>query len=268
VPPPFPPAKKRLGQNFLIDQNIVRKIVAAAELAPADTVVEIGPGRGVLTEALAAVVSRVVAIEIDRELHALLQARQREWPNVELIHGDALTHPFDRLPAGGIVVANLPYYISTPILFKFLEYRERFPRLVLMLQNEVADRLVAKAGDPDYGVLSVMTQYAADVTKAFKVSPNCFRPRPEVGSAVVVLRPRPAGLLPRAEESRFAGVVKAAFAHRRKTLVNSLRDEGFDVPMVVRAVESMRLVPAVRAETLTLAQFVELTGRIGCESAP
>ncbi len=266
--PDFPPANKRLGQHFLIDQNIVRKIIAAAELTPADTVVEIGPGRGVLTEALAPVVSRVVAIEVDRRLHDLLHARHAEWTNVELIHADALMHPFDTLPVGAVVVANLPYYISTPILFKFLEHRGRFPRLVLMLQNEVADRLVAKAGDPDYGVLSVMAQYAADVTKAFKVSAHCFRPRPEVGSAVVVLRPRPAGLRSRTEESRFAGVVKAAFAHRRKTLVNSLRDEGFDAPMVARAVESMRLLSAVRAETLTFAQFVELAERIGCESAP
>ena len=140
--------------------------------------------------------------------------------------------------------------------------------MVLMLQNEVADRLVAKAGDPDYGVLSVMAQYAADVTKAFKVSANCFRPRPEVGSAIVVLRPRPASPLSGTEESRFAGVVKAAFAHRRKTLVNSLRDEGFDAPMVARAVESMRLQSGVRAERLTLEQFIELAGRIGCSSAP
>jgi 16S rRNA (adenine1518-N6/adenine1519-N6)-dimethyltransferase len=267
VLPPFPPAKKRLGQNFLIDHNIVRKILAAAQLTPADTAVEIGPGRGVLTEALAAVVSRVVAIEIDRDLHDLLQARQAEWRNVELIHADALMHPFERLPAGAIVVANLPYYISTPILFKFLEHRARFPRLVLMLQDEVADRLVAEAGDPDYGVLSVMVQYAADVTKAFKVSANCFRPRPEVGSAVVVLRPRPARLLSPAEESTFSQIVRAAFAHRRKTLVNSLRDEGYDVPTVTRAVESMRLLSAVRAETLTVAQFVELAGRISCRSA-
>jgi 16S rRNA (adenine1518-N6/adenine1519-N6)-dimethyltransferase len=266
--PAFPPAKKRLGQHFLIDQNIVRKIVAAADLTPEDTVVEIGPGRGVLTEALAPAVRRVVAIEIDPQLHRLLQARQADWKNVELIRADALMHPFETLPAGAIVVANLPYYVSTPLLFKFLEHRSRFPRLVLMLQNEVADRLVGKPGDANYGVLSVMAQYAADVTKAFKVSANCFRPRPEVGSAVVVLRPRGTGLLPRSEEAGFADVVKAAFAHRRKTLVNSLRDEGYDVPMVIRAVESMRLLSAVRAETLTLAQFMELAGRIGCGSMP
>lgn len=257
MPASFPPANKRFGQHFLIDQNIVRKIVAAAELTPADTVLEIGPGRGILTEALSHAAARVIAIEIDPELYELLQARQTDWKNVELIRADALLHPFETLPAG-VVVANLPYYISTPLLFKFLEHRRQFSRLVLMLQNEVADRLVAKAGTSDYGVLSVRTQYAAEVNKAFKVSANCFRPRPDVGSAVVVVRPRPQTLLPPQEEPHFAAVVKAAFAHRRKTLVNSLRDEGYDAPTVAEAVGALRLVPSVRAETLTLEQFMEL----------
>jgi 16S rRNA (adenine1518-N6/adenine1519-N6)-dimethyltransferase len=197
----------------------------------------------------------------------LLQARQTQWKNVELILADALTYPFETLPAGAIVVANLPYYISTPLLFKFLEHRLRFPRLVLMLQSEVADRLVAKAGDAEYGVLSVMAQYAADVTKAFKVSANCFRPRPEVGSAVVVLRPRSTAHLPPPEERAFAALVKAAFAHRRKTLVNSLRDEGYVVPTVTQALEGMNLMAAVRAENLTLIQFIELAGRLARAAA-
>lgn len=261
MPTPFPPANKRLGQHFLIDQNIVRKIVAAAELTPDDTAIEIGPGRGILTDALSAASRRVVAIELDPELYRLLQARATEWKNVELVCADALAHPFEALPPG-IVVANLPYYISTPLLFKFLAHRHRFPRLVLMLQNEVADRLVAKAGDADYGVLSVMTQYAAEVQKAFKVSANCFRPRPEVGSAVVVVRPRPRALLPAHKESSLAAVVKAAFAHRRKTLVNSLRDEGYEAPIVTEAVAAMRLLPTARAETLTLEQFIDLAGRV------
>lgn len=261
-PPVFPPANKRLGQHFLIDQNIVRKIVAAADLTPEDTVLEVGPGRGILTESLSHAARRVVAIEIDPELYGFLQARQAEWTNVELICADALHYPFETLPAG-VVVANLPYYISTPLLFKFLEHRHRFPRLVLMLQNEVADRLAAKAGDPDYGVLSVMIQYAAEVRKAFKVSANCFRPRPDVGSAVVVLRPRPEeALLSRDEESHFTTVVKAAFAHRRKTLINSLRDEGYEAPTATKAIASMQLSSTVRAETLTLEQFLTLTSRL------
>ncbi len=261
MPAPIPRANKRLGQHFLIDQNIVRKIVAAAELTPDDTVLEIGPGRGILTAALSRAVGRVVAIEIDAELYSMLQART-DWRNVELICADALAHPLETLPAGVIVVANLPYYISTPLLFKLLAHRPRFPRLVLMLQNEVADRLAAGPGDADYGILSVMTQYAADVTKAFKVSANCFRPRPEVGSAVVVLRPRSQSLLSPAEEARFAAVVKGAFAHRRKTVVNSLRHEGYESSNVSEALAAMHVVPTVRAEMLTLDQFMELAGRL------
>jgi len=260
--PVFPPANKRLGQHFLIDQNIVRKIVAAAELRPEDTVLEIGPGRGILTEALSQAARRVVAIEVDPGLCGILRGRQAEWTNVELICADALNYPFESLPAG-VVVANLPYYISTPLLFKFLEHRRRFPRLVLMVQSEVADRLTAKAGDSEYGVLSVMTQYAADVKKAFKVSANCFRPRPDVGSAVVVLRPKLETLLSSDEACRFAAVVKAAFAHRRKTLINSLRDEGYEVPVTTEAVAAMQLRSTVRAETLTIEQFMQLARRIG-----
>jgi 16S rRNA (adenine1518-N6/adenine1519-N6)-dimethyltransferase len=262
VPASFPPAKKRLGQHFLIDQNIVRKIVAAAELTPEATVLEIGPGRGILTEALSRAAQRVVAIEVDPELYGWLQASRAEWNNVELICADALTHPLETLPVGTIVVANLPYYLSTPLLFTFLEHRRRFPRLVLMLQEEVADRLVAKPGTEDYSVLSVMTQYATDVRKAFKVSANCFRPRPEVGSAVVILRPRIRALLPPHDEAAFAAVVKAAFAHRRKTLVNSLRDEGYEARATADVIAAMRLTPTVRAEVLALEQFMELARRM------
>lgn len=261
MPPPFPPANKRLGQNFLIDPNIVRKIVAAAELTPGDTVLEIGPGRGILTDALSHAAHRIIAVEVDAELCRLLEARRIEWQNVELVCADALIHPFETVPAGAVVVANLPYYISTPLLFKLLAHRPRFPRLVLMLQNEVADRLVAGPGDADYGILSVMAQYAAEIRKAFKVSGNCFRPRPEVGSAVVLLRPRQSLLAP-AEEARFAAVVKGAFAHRRKTLVNSLRDEGYQPAVVSEALAAMKVTPAVRAEMLTLEQFMELARRL------
>lgn len=261
-PSPFPPANKRLGQNFLIDPNIVRKIVATAELTPSHTVVEIGPGRGFLTEALARTAGRVVAVEIDPLLHRLLQERQEEWANVELVCEDALRYPFEQLPIGTIVVANLPYYISTPLLFRLLEQRNRFPLAVLMLQDEVADRLVASPGTSNYGVLSVMAQYAADITKAFRVSAQCFRPRPEVGSAVVRLRARERTELTRRQESAFATLVKAAFAHRRKTLVNSLRDEGHDHQLIVRLLGEMEIPLTTRAETLSLDQFLSLTKRL------
>lgn len=260
--PAFPPANKRLGQNFLIDPNIVRKIVALADVKPEDTVLEIGPGRGVLTDALSHAAGRVVAVEIDPVLHRLLQERQAEWPNVELVCEDALRYPLERLPLGTIVVANLPYYISTPLLFRLLDGRDRFPRMVLMLQDEVADRLVAKPDSSDYGVLSVMAQYTAEITKAFKVSAQCFRPRPEVGSAVVLLRAKELVPLPAEEEPAFAALVKSAFAHRRKTLVNSLRDEGYEQQPVVRALTDMGISPTARAETLALDAFIDLTRRL------
>ena len=258
----FPRANKRLGQHFLIDQNIVRKIVAAAELTPNHSVLEIGPGRGILTEALSSAVHRVVAVEVDPQLHRLLQARQSEWKNVQVVCADALAYPLETVAAGTVIVANLPYYISTPLLFKFLEHRRRFPRLVLMLQNEVADRLVAKAGTQAYGVLSVMVQYAADITKAFTVSANCFRPRPDVGSAVVVLRTKQDALLSPEEEPAFAAVVKAAFAHRRKTVVNSLRDEGYNTQAVIDAMTDVGLGSTARAETLCLDAFIRLARRL------
>ncbi|MBH0185348.1 MAG: ribosomal RNA small subunit methyltransferase A, partial [Nitrospira sp.] len=178
---PDPPAAiKRLGQNFLIDPNIVRKIVATAALCSNDSVLEIGPGRGILTETLCRSADRVTAIEVDPRLHAYLSEQHAHYPNLTLILDDAMTYPIDRLPIGTIVVANLPYYLSTPLLFRLLDQRDRFPRMVLMLQDEVADRLVAKPGSSAYGVLSVMAQYAAEISKAFRVSAQCFRPRPEV----------------------------------------------------------------------------------------
>ena len=260
--PDLPPPNKRLGQNFLIDPNIVRKIVALAELGPSDHVLEIGPGRGILTEALCHAAVRVTAVEVDPRLHAYLETRRAELPNVELVCEDALAYPVENLPMGTVVVANLPYYISTPLLFRLLDQRDRFPRMVLMLQNEVADRLVAKPDGSDYGVLSVMAQYAAEIAKAFRVSAQCFRPRPEVGSAVVLLRTKEQRELTIEEEPKFAALVKASFAHRRKTLINSLKDEGYDQKSVIEALQSLSLSPTVRAEILSVAQLIELTRRM------
>ena len=260
--PDLPPPNKRLGQNFLIDPNIVRKIIALAELQPNDHVLEIGPGRGILTEALCRAAGGVTAVEVDSRLHAYLETRQAELPNVELVCEDALAYPVESLPVGTVVVAYLPYYISTPLLFRLLDQRGRFPRMVLMLQAEVADRLVAKPGGSDYGVLSVMAQYAAEITKSFRVSAQCFRPRPEVASAVVLLRTKERSRLSRQEEVAFRALVKAAFAHRRKTLVNSLKDERYDQKQVTDALNSLSLSPTARAEVLSVGQFIDLTRRM------
>lgn len=259
---PPPPAIKHLGQNFLIDPNIVRKIVALAELTPTDTVLEIGPGRGILTEALCRAAGHVTAIEVDPRLYAYLTERQPRFSNLRLVLADAMIYPIEQLPIGTIVVANLPYYLSTPLLFRLLNQHDRFPRMVLMLQNEVVDRLVAKPVRSDYGVLSIMAQYAAEITKTFRVSAQCFRPRPEVGSAVVLLKTKHQRALHPEEESTFAALVKAAFAHRRKTLINSLKDEGYEQKPVTEALNSLNLSSSVRAEGLSIEQFIELTRRI------
>jgi 16S rRNA (adenine1518-N6/adenine1519-N6)-dimethyltransferase len=256
--PHLPPANRRLGQNFLIDPNIVRKIVALAELRPSDHVLEIGPGRGILTEAVCHAAGRMTAIEVDPRLHDYLETRQAELPNVKLICEDALAYPVESLPVGTVVVANLPYYISTPLLFRLLDQRGRFPRMVLMLQAEVADRLVAKPCGSDYGVLSVMAQYSADITKAFRVSAQCFRPRPEVASAVVLLRSKDRARLSPQKEIVFRALVKAAFAHRRKTLVNSLRDEGYEFHPVTETLQQLDIAPTRRAETLSVEDFLRL----------
>ncbi len=256
-----PPALKRLGQHFLIDPNIVRKIVALAEIDAESTVLEIGPGRGILTEALCKAARRVIAVEVDPRLHAFLTEWAGEWANLELHCADALEFPLDRVPAGTIVVANLPYYISTPLLFRLLEERRRLPRLVLMLQAEVAERLVAGPGSTGYGALSVMAQYAADVTIAFRVSAQCFRPRPDVASAVVLLRTKEPRESP-AEEEAFRRLVKAAFAHRRKTLSNSLRDQGYEPGHITSALKRVGIAPSRRAETLSIDQFVQLARAI------
>ncbi len=261
--PPLPPALKRLGQHFLVDQNIARKIVSLAALRADETVLEIGPGRGILTTLLCEAAGQVIAVEIDPKLHAYLKATLRGYANLDLRLGDALEFPYESLPLRTVVVANLPYYVSTPLLFRLLEARDRIARMTLMLQAEVAERLIAQPGTRTYGVLSVLARYAADVRPAFVVSAECFRPRPDVASAVVSFVMRPAGPLDQAEEAQFSRLVRAAFAHRRKTLLNSLRDEGIPQEPITRALEQCAIDPARRAETLSLDEYVALARALG-----
>lgn len=256
---PLPPPRKRLGQHFLIDPNIVRKIVALADLRPDETVLEIGPGRGILTRALCAQARSVVAIELDRKLGAYLAEALADCRNLDLRLGDALEFIYETLPEGTVVVANLPYQVSSPLLFKLLAARERLDRMVLMLQTEVARRLVAKPGTSEYGILSVLTQYRTEPSLAFRVSPSCFRPPPEVGSAVVRLAMRTRGAVPVEDEARFVRTVRAAFAHRRKTLANSLRDEGLPPDEVAHALARAGIDASRRAETLSLPEFAAVS---------
>lgn len=279
--PSLPPPLKRFGQNFLIDQNIVRKIIDLAAIRPDETVLEIGPGRGILTRALCAKAQRVIAIEIDRQLAQALardsSADPRNTdgvsadrnlppltacPNLDLRIGDALAFDYGSLPPDTVVVANLPYYVSTPLLFTLLESSQLIDRLILMLQTEVAQRLAARPGTKEYGALSVLTQYRAAVTLAFRVSPQCFRPRPTVGSAVVHLRLRRDGLLDCDREKRFARLVRSAFAHRRKTVLNSLRDERYVADVVAAALAECGIAPDRRAETLSLEDYLRLAAAL------
>ena len=276
-----PPALKRFGQHFLIDHNIARKMIGLAAIQPDETVLEIGPGRGILTRGLCAKARTVIAIEIDRELARLLgrsptdsalspgqvmesyiPALGAECPNLDLRIGDALEFSYEALPPGTVVVSNLPYYASTPLLFKLLESYSRIDRMVLMLQTEVALRLVAVPDTKAYGVLSVLTQYGADMTLAFQVSPHCFRPRPTVESAVIFMRIKSHRPLDATREAHFVKLVRASFAHRRKTVINSLRDEGYDTEPVSAALARCGFSPMRRAESLSLEDYLKLTAAL------
>lgn len=262
-----PPPRKRLGQHFLIDKNIVKKIIHLADLQPEETVLEIGPGRGILTAALCQKVSKVIAIEVDSRLSCYLSEIFGQTSNLEVKHGDALKFPYRTLPQGTVVVANLPYNISTPLLFQFLEARTRIKRMVLTLQYEVARRLVAQPGTREYGVLSVLIQYFADTRLAFQVSQSCFRPSPEVASAVVLFDMKSGCPFEAGEIDLFVRVVRAAFGHRRKILFNAMRDAGFSPATIESACERAKIDRRRRAETLTIPEF-EILARAFREFRP
>lgn len=258
---PIPPPLKRFGQHFLIDPNIVRKIVAISRVQPDETVLEIGPGRGILTRELCGVAKRVIAVEIDPKLHTYLRAELADCNNLDLQLGDALTYEYQLLSPGTVVVANLPYYISTPLLVRMLDARARLDRIIVMLQTEVARRLAAVPGSADYGSLSVLAQFAAEVSLEFHVSTGCFRPRPKVGSSVVSLVGRRSrATVP--DEAIFHRVVRGAFAHRRKTIANSLRDEGWETDRIAAALAETHIAPGRRAETCTVDEFAALAAAL------
>lgn len=255
----IPSPRKRLGQHFLIDPNIVRKTIRLADLHPQEPVFEIGPGPGILTQALCQHAQTVTAIEIDSRMVEYLQQTLGDLPNLDIQQGDALDFPYQTLPKGTVVVANLPYYISTPLLFRLLESCGRIHRIIVMVQTEVANRIIAKPGTSEYGILSVMVQYWAESTKEFSVRASCFRPKPEVDTSVVKLVPRPFEDGKKEEHAHFVQTVRAAFAHRRKTLSNSLRDAGYQSGRIGQAMEQVRLDPRCRAETLSLKEFLALS---------
>jgi 16S rRNA (adenine1518-N6/adenine1519-N6)-dimethyltransferase len=252
-------ARKRFGQHFLVRRDIARRIVSLAELRGTETVLEIGPGHAALTEILADAAPELWLVEVDRDLSQSLRQRFAARPHVHVVEADILEIDLGQiLPRFGpaVVVANLPYNISTPVLMKLLDKPERFQRLVLMLQREVAERLVAPPGTKTYGALSVMVQLVARMRVAFAVHPSAFFPRPKVESAVVVVEPCCPPRLSADELKRVRVVVRTAFSQRRKQLGNAL------APLVENAREALQhlgIDPRRRPETLTADEFVAIT---------
>ena len=254
-------ADKKLGQNFLIDENVVHQIVVAAELSEADTVLEVGPGIGTLTQGLAESKARVVAVELDTRLLPVLATTLNGYDNVRVVHGDILkVNIMEEVGAPSFkVCANLPYYITTPIIFALLEKRLPMERLVAMVQKEVAERMAAQPGGKEYGALSVAIQYYTEPKIAFIVPPTSFIPAPAVDSAVIVCKRREKPPVEVCDEGLFFRVVKAAFSLRRKMLSNSLKNMGIKSEQVAKWLELAGVDGKRRAETLSLEDFAKLT---------
>lgn len=253
------PPKKSLGQNFLTDPHYLRRIVEAAQVGPTDQVIEIGPGRGHLTRELAALSGKLIVIELDDRLIPDLREEFSGRANVEVVHADALHYDYGGLSGTWKVVANLPYYVSTPIIQRLIGFRERFSSLTLMLQKEVAERIAAAPGGKEYGYLSVIVQYCAEARLEFIVPAGAFTPRPKVDSALVTLTIRRRRERFAADEELFVRVIKAAFSQRRKTLRNSLSQLGYgrEVMDTVRGRTGIDL--GRRAETLSVDEYVVLS---------
>jgi len=256
--------RKRWGQHFLCDPGVVRRIVDTARIDDEPAVLEIGPGLGALTDELAARTRELHLVEVDRDLATRLTERYADRPHVRVHTGDVLDLPLDALLVAprAVVVANLPYNITTPILFRLLELRHRFPRAVVMVQREVATRLAARPGGKDWGVLPALIQTFAEVRVAFRVSRRSFLPPPRVESAVVEVSWSEA---PRADVhdiERYRAVVRAAFGQRRKTLRNALgrlaEDRGLDAARLTAAFARAGVDPGARAERLSIVDFARL----------
>lgn len=254
-------ADKKLGQNFLIDESVVRRIVEAAELTPEDTVLEVGPGIGTLTQGLAESGASVVAVELDKRLLPVLDVTLEGYDNVRIVNGDILqVDIMEQVQKPGFkCCANLPYYITTPIIFAILEKRLPMERLVVMVQKEVAERMAAKPGSKDYGALSVAIQYFTEPEIAFIVPPSSFIPAPSVDSAVIVCKRRSTPPVEVCDENLFFRVVKVAFSLRRKMLSNSLKNMGIKGEQVSKWLELAGVDGKRRAETLSLEDFAALT---------
>ena len=259
--------QKKFGQNFLIDPHVLDKIVAAAEISEEDFVVEIGPGIGTLTHYLAHAAGRVCAVEIDRNLIPILQETLEAWDNVTVIQEDILNLDLRALAEKENqgkpikIVANLPYYITTPIIMGLLEKKVPMKSMTVMVQKEVAQRMKAEPGSKDYGALSLAVQYYAEPYLAANVPPNCFIPRPNVGSAVIRLSCRREPPVRTVDEGFMFRLIRAAFNQRRKTLLNGFRNDAglkLSTARVEEALTACGLPLAVRGETLGLQEYAAL----------
>jgi 16S rRNA (adenine1518-N6/adenine1519-N6)-dimethyltransferase len=255
----LPPVRKSLGQHFLEDRRILERIVDALDPNASDTVIEIGPGRGSLTEALVPRVGRLVLVEYDRALAARLRERYARTPSVSIVEADVLEVSLASLAEGPFkLIGNVPYYITTPILFHALE-APRAARIVLLVQREVADRIAAAPGSKTYGALSVNVQAVATARIAFRVAPGSFNPPPKVESAVVVIEPRPDPVVNAPDEDSFRRFVQDAFGMRRKQMRRVVRAiASLDAETADGALERASIEPSVRPETLSPADFARL----------
>lgn len=248
-------ARKRFGQNFLVDANIIRKIVAAIAPRPGETIVEIGPGLAALTRPVLEACGHLHVVEIDRDLIARLRA-EFDPGELTLHEGDALKFEFGSLGTGLRVIGNLPYNISTPLLFHLGEFADGIRDMTFMLQKEVVERMVAAPGSEAYGRLSVMLQYRHEVDKLFDVPPGAFRPAPKVTSSIVRLVPRPAAQLDARDAALFGRIVTAAFGQRRKTLRNTLREFIDEAGLAELGIDA-----GLRGERLSVEEFVRVANR-------
>ena len=266
--------QKKFGQNFLIDDHVITKIINAAEITKDDLVLEIGPGIGTMTQYLAESARKVIAVEIDKNLIPILGETLAEYDNVTVINEDILKLDINRLVekenAGKPikVVANLPYYITTPIIMGLFESHVPLQSITVMVQKEVADRMQVGPGSKDYGALSLAVQYYAEPYIAANVPPNCFIPRPGVGSAVIRLTRYEEPPVTVKDESLMFKLIRASFNQRRKTLQNGIANSPelpYSKAQVEKALEKMGLAANVRGESLTLAEFAKLSDIISEE---
>lgn len=260
--------QKRFGQNFLIDGHVVEKIISSADITRDDIVLEIGPGIGTMTQYLAEAAGQVYAVEIDKNLPVILEETLADYNNVTVINDDILKVDIAKLTEGKPikVVANLPYYITTPIIMGLFEKHIPATSITVMVQKEVAQRMQAAPGSKDYGALSLAVQYYAVPYIVANVPPNCFMPRPNVGSAVIRLTCYDKPPVEVRNETLMFKLIRAAFNQRRKTLQNALNNSSelnVTKEQVVNALRALELSETVRGETLSLEQFAHLSDLLG-----